>query len=81
MILIHIAQDMATSLPAVGDFWQTVHLHSPIDMSLLAQQTFQTDVFAGTRAWFDNFIKTGQAWALVIGIILGYLFRTFTSYG
>ena len=40
-----------------------------------------TDVFAGTRSFFDHFFKTGQAWALLIGIIVGYVLRSFTSYG
>ena len=40
-----------------------------------------TDVFAGTRSFFDHFFKTGQAWALLIGIVVGYLLRSFTSYG
>ena len=42
---------------------------------------FTTDVFAGTRAFFNNFIKSGQAWALAIGVILGYIFRALTTYG
>ncbi|MEM9215876.1 MAG: hypothetical protein AAGD25_16225 [Cyanobacteria bacterium P01_F01_bin.150] len=47
---------------------------------ILAQQ-FDTDPFSGIREWFGNLIATGQLWALIIGFILGYLFRGFTSYG
>lgn len=50
------------------------------DWILFAQQ-FDTDPFAGIREWFGNLIATGQLWALIIGFILGYLFRGFTSYG
>ena len=50
------------------------------DWIVLAQQ-FDTDPFAGIREWFSNLISTGQLWALIIGFILGYLFRGFTSYG
>ena len=50
------------------------------DWIVLAQQ-FDTDPFAGIREWFGNLIATGQLWALIIGFILGYLFRGFTSYG
>lgn len=42
---------------------------------------FNTDPFAGTRTFFSNFFKTGQAWALLIGVILGYVLRGFTTYG
>jgi hypothetical protein len=57
-----------------GLFW---HLHW--DWSQLAQ--FNTDVFAPTRGWFDNFLKTGQVWALIIGFVLGFVLRGMTSYG
>lgn len=47
---------------------------------VLAEQ-FDTDVFRGFREWGSNFIESGQIWALIIGIVLGYLFRGFTTYG
>ncbi|WP_430684956.1 hypothetical protein [Leptolyngbya sp. AN02str] len=48
--------------------------------SLLAQGQFDTDVFAGVRSAFNNFIQSGQVWALLVGIVLGYLIRGLTSY-
>jgi hypothetical protein len=84
MVLAHLMQDVATNLSSLSswnDLWQTIHWHSSIDWSLLAQKTFQTDVFAGTRAWFQNFIQTGQIWALIIGFVIGYILRGLTSYG
>ncbi len=53
---------------------------SPADWVFVAQQ-FETDVFADFRAFFNNFIESGQVWALIIGIILGYLLKGLTSYG
>ena len=50
------------------------------DWLVLAQQ-FDTDPFSGIREWFANLVATGQLWALIIGFILGYFFRGFTSYG
>jgi hypothetical protein len=47
----------------------------------LAAQQFNTDVFAATRGWFDNFLKTGQVWALIMGFVLGFVLRGMTSYG
>jgi hypothetical protein len=55
-----------------------------LDWSHLAQLSgnqFDTDVFAGTRAFFDNFMKSGQMWALIIGFVLGFLVKGMTSYG
>lgn len=39
-----------------------------------------TDVIAQFQQSFKHFVESGQVWALVIGLVLGYLFRGFTSY-
>lgn len=44
----------------------------------LAQQN--TDVFGNFQAALDNFIQSGQVWALLLGFFLGYFFRSLTSY-
>lgn len=54
--------------------------HSSIDGSVLAA-LLETDVFKPVRLFFDYFIKSGQIWALLIGSVVGYLFRSLTSYG
>ena len=38
------------------------------------------DIIGNVQKSFSNFVKTGQAWALLIGFIAGYMFRGFTSY-
>ncbi|NJO76123.1 MAG: hypothetical protein HC833_21645 [Leptolyngbyaceae cyanobacterium RM1_406_9] len=82
MLLIHLAQDITTGLTSVAAWSEVWHSYwpSPMDWSLLAQQ-FETDVFADFRSAFNNFIESGQVWALLIGLILGYLIRSLTSYG
>lgn len=76
--LAHSADLLQAGLPA-ADFHPLVPdvLTSPA--SLLAQQ-FNQDVFADIRKGINHFIQTGQVWALLIGFILGYLFKTATSY-
>lgn len=72
--------------PAWSDISQ--HLGQSIDFShpfdamqtLLAQQ-FDTDPFRGARGAFANFVRSGQAWALLIGFVIGYIVRGLTSYG
>jgi hypothetical protein len=84
MLLAHLVQDFvlnSSSLSSLSDVWQSLHWHVSIDWSLLAQQQFDTDVFAGTRAWFNNFIQSGQIWALIIGFVIGYILRGLTTYG
>ncbi len=82
MVLIHLIQDVAPSLAhftpwSAGDGWLW---HVNVDWGILAQQ-FDTDVFAGFRNAWNYFIKSGQVWALIIGIVLGYLIRGLTTYG
>jgi hypothetical protein len=49
--------------------------------SLVFAQQLETDSFKGFRAAMDYFIKSGQVWALVIGLVVGYIFKSLTSYG
>ena len=46
-------------------------------MDLIAQQ-FKQDVVGGISKGWDGFIKSGQIWALIIGAVVGYLFRSIT---
>ena len=53
-------------------------LHSHINMDLLAQQ-FKQDVIVDLGKGWDGFVKSGQIWALMIGVVVGYLFRSITN--
>jgi len=80
-MLIHIAQEMTIWLadPSAWADWQTWLWQISIDPDLLAQ--FNENVFARFNTALDNFIQSGQVWALLIGLIMGYLIRGFTTYG
>jgi hypothetical protein len=43
-------------------------------------QTFQDNLFSNVGQAWNNFIRTGQVWALIIGFVLGYLFRSVSAY-
>ncbi|MGB8700399.1 MAG: hypothetical protein WCD18_13370 [Thermosynechococcaceae cyanobacterium] len=43
-------------------------------------QTFKQDLFGDFSKSWDYFIRSGQVWALVIGVVVGYIFRSITSY-
>jgi len=47
---------------------------------VLAQQT-DADLVANFKEAVNNFIESGQVYAFILGIILGYLVRKFTTYG
>lgn len=81
MIIIHGMQEISTWLSSVTHISDSVSVwlsHSPINWPLLAQDIKDPDVLGQMQRAFDNFIKTGQVWALLIGLILGYMFRGFT---
>jgi hypothetical protein len=44
---------------------------------VLAQQVSDPDIMGRIKNAWDNFVETGQIWALIIGMVLGYLFRGF----
>ncbi|MBD0336619.1 MAG: hypothetical protein ICV62_14115 [Cyanobacteria bacterium Co-bin13] len=46
---------------------------------VLAQQ-FDQDVLGDMGNAWNTFIQSGQVWALVIGLVLGYLIRGMTTY-
>ncbi|NET01847.1 MAG: hypothetical protein F6K62_06680 [Sphaerospermopsis sp. SIO1G2] len=39
------------------------------------------DVIGQMQGAWNNFVKTGQIWATLIGIVIGYMFKSLTSYG
>ncbi len=95
-MLIDIAQTLLqspidathlTTLPHVDlfhvDLLQTFHIPHH-DGDLLAQinnQIKETDLGGDVSKMWKKFVSTGQVWAFLIGIIFGYLMKTFTSYG
>ena len=48
--------------------------------TVLAQAIEDPDVLGKMQDAWNNFIDSGQVWALLIGLFIGYVFRSFTSY-
>jgi hypothetical protein len=48
--------------------------------TFLAQKVEDPDVLGQMHKAWQNFVKSGQVWALLIGTAVGYLFKSFTSY-
>ncbi|BAY28424.1 hypothetical protein NIES2107_02530 [Nostoc carneum NIES-2107] len=49
--------------------------------STLAQNVTDPDVLGQIQHGWNHFVKTGQIWALLIGLVIGYMIRNLTSYG
>jgi hypothetical protein len=74
------AIDTWHDLTQLGVVWHSSIGHWAIDWGPFAA-LMDTDVFKPVRQFFNYFIQSGQVWALLIGSIVGYLFRSLTSYG
>ncbi len=46
---------------------------------VLAQSVKDPEVLQQIQDGWNNFIESGQVWALLIGLFLGYLFQSFLS--
>ena len=69
MIAIDLVQDATTWLTGVThwvDISQGLHWHLPFDLAQ-ATRKIEVDLFGDVQRSFDNFVKTGQVWALLIG--------------
>ncbi|EKV03462.1 hypothetical protein Lepto7375DRAFT_5760 [Leptolyngbya sp. PCC 7375] len=72
-----------TSSVAFGDFTPvTPILDQPVaavTMPVIAQQ-FEDNLFERSGDILGNFVDSGQLWALLIGMVVGYVIRGITTY-
>ncbi|MEB3217756.1 MAG: hypothetical protein VKN72_16190 [Nostocales cyanobacterium 94392] len=83
MKLWSILGGFALSLWTTILFSNTVNAQSqiPVNWTVLAQNISDPDLLGQLQKAFNNFVETGQVWALLIGLVVGYLIRNLTSYG
>jgi len=53
----------------------------PDNVILLAQEIRDPNLVGQMQKTWNHFIQTGQVWALLIGLVIGYVIRNLTSYG
>jgi len=76
--------DLAVLNPSAIDLANHFHfnladMHSHFKMDLIAQEINKPDMMGDVSKSWNNFVKTGQIWALLIGVAVGYLFRSITN--
>jgi hypothetical protein len=49
-------------------------------LNLLIAQVFDQDVLGDAGNLLNNFVQSGQIWALLVGFVLGYMLRSVTTY-
>ena len=65
-----------------GDFTPATSLNQPVTMvttPVIAQQ-FEDNFFDHSGDILGNFVESGQLWALLIGVAVGYVIRGITTY-
>jgi hypothetical protein len=45
----------------------------------IVAQVFRQDVLGDIRKGWNNFVESGQVWALLIGLVAGYMLKSITS--
>lgn len=73
---IHLAQ-ISFSYPSAESI-AALNWHAATT-PLIAQQ-FQDNLFNNFQGTFNHFVESGQVWALLAGILVGYLIRSLTAY-
>lgn len=83
-MMFHVVQDVTVWLTHIN-FLTDLAQSLPFDLTdhqiVIAQQIPQTDLMGDMQKAFNNFVKTGQAWAFLIGLVLGYMLKAFTTFG
>jgi hypothetical protein len=64
----------------LSPFSDLIHAHNWIEIAQVQGQ-FSQDVVGDMAKGWNNFIRSGQWAALLIGLFVGYMFRVFTSSG
>lgn len=52
---------------------------SAVTTPIIAQQ-FEQDFFSSSGKILGDFVESGQLWALLIGVVIGYVIRGITTY-
>ncbi|MBE7381730.1 MAG: hypothetical protein F6J95_010010 [Leptolyngbya sp. SIO1E4] len=75
---------------SLANGWEPLSASSPLQLPSSAAVTrqhtativaqFDQDVLGDISGAFKNFVDSGQIWALVIGIVIGYVIRGITTY-
>jgi hypothetical protein len=48
--------------------------------SMVLAQQFDQDILGDMGKLWSTFIESGQVWALLIGVVVGYFIRSLTAY-
>lgn len=47
----------------------------PLNWIVLAQEVSDPDILGQIGDWIKNFVETGQVWAFIVGLVIGFVVR------
>ena len=83
-MVVNAIQEMTACLRTTSHCYDSIpQLQSmlPITWTVLAQNISDPDLLGNFQKAFNHFIESGQVWALLIGLIIGYMLRGLSTYG
>ncbi|MEN9225608.1 MAG: hypothetical protein Q6L60_00535 [Thermostichus sp. HHBFW_bins_43] len=59
----------------------SVYLPAPaaLQTEMIVGQVFRQDVLGDISKGWNNFVESGQIWAALVGIVVGYFLKSITS--
>lgn len=79
-IALDDALQVQTFLPLATPSLDGVSVSSAMPQSMVLAQQFDQDILGDMGKLWNTFIESGQVWALLIGIAVGYMVRGLTAY-
>lgn len=73
--------DLLKNMDIVSDLVSHHFWYLAPNLTVLAQNITDPNILGQMQKAFTHFIQSGQAWALLIGLVIGYMIRNLTSYG
>jgi len=76
LLLKHYLNDVNSGHTSVSMAQESITTQNLI----LAQNVRDPKVLEQMQKAWNNFVDSGQIWAMIIGIIVGYMFKSLTTY-
>lgn len=81
-MVVNLIQEVTTDLASLTSGSDSVQLlvwKLLFNGAVLAQNVQQTTLLSDIQKAWNHFVQTGQIWALLIGIVVGYAIRNITA--
>ncbi len=75
---VGIWQQSQTALPVLPEL-DSIPFVVEGQAQVVIGQNFDQDVLGDIRTGFQGFVESGQIWALLIGLVIGYMLKGITS--